>query len=103
MDRLDAFAVFVTVVDSGSLAAAARSLGRSAPTVTRVVAGLEKQLGVVLLDRNSRRCRPTETGVRLADDARAVLAAYQEATGTATGDATEARGRVRITAPLVFG
>jgi hypothetical protein len=36
MDRLDAMAMFVTAVDEGSLAAAARKLGRSAPSLARV-------------------------------------------------------------------
>lgn len=95
--------MFVAVVDAGSFAAAARMLSRSPPTVTRVVADLERRLGVTLLDRNSRRCRPTETGARLVDDARGLLTAYEDAASTASGEATEARGRVRITAPLVFG
>jgi len=41
MDRLDELAVFVAVLDAGSLAGAARRLGRSPAAVTRVLAALE--------------------------------------------------------------
>lgn len=53
MDRIDAMRVFVAALDAGSLAAAARRLGRSPATVTRAVAFLEGHVGVrlLLLDR----------------------------------------------------
>ncbi len=40
MDRLDELSVFVAILDTGSLAGAARRLRRSPPAVTRALAGL---------------------------------------------------------------
>jgi DNA-binding transcriptional LysR family regulator len=54
MDRLDELAVLVTIVDEGSLAAAARRLRRSSPSITRVLAVLEERAGARLLERISR-------------------------------------------------
>ena len=45
MDRLEAMSIFVAVVEAGSLAAAARRLGRSPASVTRAVATLEAGAG----------------------------------------------------------
>lgn len=101
MDRLDELAIFVAILDEGSLAAAGRKLRRSPPAVTRALAVLEERVGARLLERTTRRSRPTEAGRRLADHARGVLAGYGEAVReVATGPV---RGVLRVTAPLVFG
>jgi DNA-binding transcriptional LysR family regulator len=101
MDRLDELAVFVAILDAGSLAVAARRSRRSAPSVTRALAMLEARLGVRLIERTTRRLTPTEAGQRLSADARRALAAY----GDALRPSAEAapRGMLRITAPLIFG
>ena len=101
MDRLDEFAIFIRIVEEGSLVRAARRLRRSPPAVTRALAALEDRLGVRLVDRTTRRLAPTEAGRALYDRARAVVADYEAA---ATG-AREApvRGLLRITAPVQFG
>ena len=46
MDRLDELAIFVRIVEEGSLARAAARLRRSPPAVTRALAALEDRLGV---------------------------------------------------------
>ncbi len=102
MDRLDELATFLAILDSGSLAAAARQLRRSAPAVTRSLTALEDRLGVRLLERTTRRLAATEAGRQLAANARSVLAGYAEAMREAEPDTTP-RGTLRITAPVVFG
>lgn len=101
MDRLDELAILVAILDEGSLAAAGRKLRRSPPAVTRALAVLEDRVGARLLERTTRRSRPTEAGKRLADQARQVLAGYGEAVREAA--AAPVRGVLRVTAPLVFG
>jgi DNA-binding transcriptional LysR family regulator len=101
MDRLDELSVFLAVLDAGGLAAAARSLGRSPPAVTRILAALEARIGERLIERTTRKLAPTEAGRRLAEDARRVLAAYDAA--LFREDAEELKGSLRVTAPLVFG
>jgi len=101
MDRLDELAVFVAVLDAGSLAGAARRLGRSPAAVTRVLAALEGRIGSRLVERTTRRLAVTEAGRRLADEARGVLAAYDTAIAREADGAL--RGTLRISAPLVFG
>lgn len=102
-DRLRELRTLVAIVDTGNLASAARRLARSAASVTRDLSDLEKRLGTGLIDRSTRSCRPTRIGLRLADDARQVLASYEEAIGQAGGQDATPRGLVRLTAPITFG
>ncbi|MES3023276.1 MAG: LysR family transcriptional regulator [Pseudomonadota bacterium] len=101
MDRLDEFDVFIAILDAGSLAGAARKLRRSAPAITRSLAALEQRIGVRLVERTTRRLAPTDAGKRLGEQARAVLAAYDEAVREDAG--APLRGLLRVTAPTVFG
>jgi DNA-binding transcriptional LysR family regulator len=103
MDRLEELRLFLAVLDAGSLVAGGRRLGHSPPAVTRALALMEERVGVRLLERSTRRSRPTEAGLRLAAQARQVLADYEAAMVEAAGEATAPRGRLRIAAPLVFG
>ncbi|WP_413737040.1 LysR family transcriptional regulator [Sodalis sp. RH21] len=101
MDRLDEMAIFVAVLQYGSLAEAARKLHRSPPAITRAIASLEHRFGARLVERTTRSLAPTEAGARLAERARALLSQYQEAVGDAAE--TQLGGLLRITAPVQFG
>ena len=101
MDRLDELLVFVAILDAGSLNGAARRLRRSPPAVTRALAALEDRVGLRLVERTTRRLAPTDAGLRLAEMARRVLADYDDA--VREEDGAPLRGKLRITAPHVFG
>jgi DNA-binding transcriptional LysR family regulator len=102
VDRLDELTIFAAIVETGSLAAAARKLRRSPPAVTRILAALEARVATRLVERTTRRLSLTEAGRRLAPQAAAVLAAYDEATQDIAADQSPA-GLLRVTAPMVFG
>ncbi|MGZ5278470.1 MAG: LysR family transcriptional regulator, partial [Pseudobdellovibrionaceae bacterium] len=59
---LDAIAVFVKVVESGSFSAAARLLKMPKTTVSAKIAALEKRLGATLIQRTTRKLNVTEAG-----------------------------------------
>ncbi len=101
MDRLDELAIFLKIVEEGSLARAAQRLRRSPPAVTRALAALEDRMGIRLVDRTTRRLAPTEAGRMLIERARTVLGEYEAATA-GTGQAP-VRGVLRIAAPVQFG
>jgi DNA-binding transcriptional LysR family regulator len=103
MDRLDAMQVFVAVLDCGSLAGAARRLGRSPAAVTRAVAFLERRLGARLLHRTTRVVKATAAGERFAAASRRILAELDAAAAEAAGETTAPRGQLVVAAPLVFG
>jgi DNA-binding transcriptional LysR family regulator len=101
LDRLDELAIFVAIIDSGSLAGAARLLRRSRPAVTRALAALEARAGARLIARTTRQLMATEAGRELAASARNILAEYDASLSGVTG--APMRGLLRITAPLAFG
>jgi DNA-binding transcriptional LysR family regulator len=101
MDRLDELTIFVSIIDAGSLAGAARRLRRSAPAVTRALTALEERVGARLIERTTRRLTPTDAGRELAAQARRLIADYETAVSGAA--AAEPHGLLRITAPRVFG
>ncbi|WP_343667880.1 LysR family transcriptional regulator [Paraburkholderia heleia] len=70
---LDQLKVFLTVVETGSFAAAARRLSRATSAISYTIATLETQLGVPLFDRESTR-KPTltEAGMAVLSEARTV-------------------------------
>lgn len=95
--------MFVAVVDASGFAGAARKLNISPPAVTRAINELEAHLGVRLLTRTTRIVRVTESGARYADDCRQILAQLAEADESVAGMQRTARGRLTITAPVLFG
>ena len=70
--------LFVAVVDSGSLGAAARSVGMAQPNASRAIAELEATLQTHLLDRRPSGSVPTPFGLSLAAHAREVLDAARD-------------------------
>lgn len=103
MDRLQLINIFVTVVDTGGFAGAARKLNVSPPVVTRAINELEAHLGVRLLTRTTRVVRVTEAGARYAEDCRLILAQLTEADEAVGGLHAAPRGRLTVTAPVGFG
>ncbi len=70
---LDQLRVFLTVVEVGSFAGAARRLGRATSVISYSIANLEAQLGVLLFDREStRKPQLTEAGRAVLSEARTV-------------------------------
>ena len=103
MDKLQAMHTFVTIVDRGSLTAAAGELGKSLPTVVRTLAALEEALNARLLARTTRRIALTEEGRRYLERCRRVLAEVREAEDELVAGRSEPEGAVSITAPALFG
>src|SRR5262245_60092818 len=70
---LDQLRVFLTVVDVGSFAGAARRLGRATSVISYSIGNLEAQLGVSLFDRKStRKPQLTQAGRGVASEARTI-------------------------------
>ncbi len=101
MDRLDAMTLFVTAVEEGSLAAAARRHGRSPAAVTRAIALLERHAGESLLLRSTRKLSLTTAGDQHLSIWREVLAKLREI--EPEDGAAPLGGSIVLTAPELFG
>src|SRR3954470_4263134 len=103
MDKLGAMKTFVRIVDAGSLTRAADSLDTSLPTVVRTLAALERELGVSLLKRTTRRIHLTDEGSQYLGRCRDILAATQEAEDILVARRSEPVGKLSVTASVAFG
>jgi DNA-binding transcriptional LysR family regulator len=101
-DRLQELTVFVRTAESGSFSKAARELGLSQPSVSRIIGELESRLGVKLLLRTTRSITVTDAGALFLTRARDVLADIEDAEDAARG-VDSLRGTLRITMPIVYG
>ncbi len=91
-------AVFLAVLDAGSLVAAADQLGVSQPTVGRRLAALEARLSVTLFSRAGRRLVPTDVALRIEEGARRMAREMHAIHRGIAGEATSLRGQVTISA-----
>lgn len=103
MDRFHLINVFVAVVDTHGFAGAARKLNMSPPAVTRAINELETHLGLRLLTRTTRTVRVTDAGERYVQDCKRILAEMLEADESVSGMHASPKGRLTITAPVLFG
>ncbi|MFL9923895.1 LysR family transcriptional regulator [Herbaspirillum lusitanum] len=102
MDRLTAMQVFVTVVDCGSLSAAAQQLDLSRPVVSRYVAELEEWVGKRLLHRTTRRLSLTPAGTDILPRCRQMLEYSEDLRNTVAEPLDAPRGLLRITSSTSF-
>ena len=102
MDRYQAMATFVRVVETGSFSAAARQLNVGQPAVSKTIAQLENRLQVSLLVRSTHGLAPTEAGQRFFERARAAIAEADEAELAARGAGAGLSGRLRFSAATTF-
>ena len=70
MDTLRAMRTFVRTLELGSLSAAAREIGTTQPTVSKLLAQLEQHLAVRLFQRSTRGLSPTDQGRQFYLDAK---------------------------------
>ncbi|MGW0082221.1 LysR family transcriptional regulator [Streptomyces sp. NPDC003393] len=91
---------FVAVVEEGGMSAAARRLHVSQSALSQTVSALEREHGVRLLDRSSTGVRPTDTGLVLLAEVRAVLARYDQAQAVMAARTTRSQTALRIGIPL---
>lgn len=103
MDKLQAMQAFVKIVDGGSLTAAAEALEVSQPSMVRTLAALERDLGVRLLNRTTRRMALTDEGREYYERCRVILSAVEEAQASLSARRTAPSGKLRITASVPFG
>jgi DNA-binding transcriptional LysR family regulator len=103
VDKLRAMEVFTRIVDAGSLTAAAAGSDLSLPSVVRMLASLEAALDVRLLNRTTRRISLTDEGREYYARCKRVLAEIDEAEAALSARRASPRGRLRLTAPVMFG
>ncbi|MEL7026905.1 MAG: LysR family transcriptional regulator, partial [Pseudomonadota bacterium] len=91
---------FVAVFETGSLSAAARSLGLTQPTIGRQIAAMEEALGLDLFHRKHRGMEPTAAALDLLSAGKAMRDAAGALELAAAGSSSNPVGTVRITSSV---
>jgi DNA-binding transcriptional LysR family regulator len=95
---VEALIAFAAVIDGGSFSAAAARLGQTPSGVSRTISRLERQLGMTLIHRTTRRLDLTEEGAWLLGRARTVLAELANTEAEAGARRSQPAGLVRVNA-----
>ena len=101
--NLNRLAVFVAVIEAGSLTAAADRLGIAKTMVSTHMQRLEAEVGASLLVRTTRRISVTEAGRTFYEASRQILSIANEALQAAGDDGGALRGTLRVATPVDYG
>jgi len=102
--RSDDLTILLAVVDNGGFSAAADMLDIQVARVSRAVSKIEKQLGVSILNRTTRRLELTDEGQQFVHSVRQGLLQLQQAEEdlVSRGDLPKGRLRVDAASPFIF-
>lgn len=103
MDRLFSLAVFVSAIEEGSIAAAARRHGLSPVMAGRYLTALEDALPARLVQRSTRHLALTDAGMLYFPRCKRILEELEEANHEAAATQNTPRGTLRVAAPVTFG
>ena len=98
--ELSRLRVFVSVAEAGSFTAAAERLGMTKSAVSQGLASLERELGVQLVQRSTRRLAITQAGDAFLTDCRALLVHAGQVVERARGRQGELSGLLRLTSSI---
>lgn len=102
MEDLRRMAVYATVVEQRSMSGAARLLGMSTSAVSQQVRQLERDNGVTLMHRSTRKLTLTPAGEQFYEGCAAMLAAARRAQQQLTHSRDAPSGELRLSAPVGF-
>jgi DNA-binding transcriptional LysR family regulator len=103
MDKLSSLRAFVKVVELSSFSEAGRKLRLSRSAISKYIADLERDLGVQLIHRTTRRVSPTESGQVYFERTLSALAELDAADQAVAHLQSTPRGLLRVNAPMSFG
>ncbi|MGS0891584.1 LysR substrate-binding domain-containing protein [Burkholderia stagnalis] len=103
MDALRSMRLFARAVELGNFSAVAREARIGQPTISKIVAALERELGVRLLERSTTSLAPTDEGRRFYERCKRVLDEYADAVADVRGQTQRPVGKLIVNAPMGLG
>ena len=101
--NLNRLVVFVAVVETGSITAAAKRLGLAKTMVSTHMQRLEAEIGSNLLVRTTRRLHLTEAGTQFYEACQKILHDTEAAIAQANSNTRQLRGKLRISVSIDYG
>lgn len=103
MDRFSGMRIFVSIVEAGSITAAAERLNLAKSAVSRGLAELEAHLGAALIQRTTRRLNLTDSGRAYYERCLGILSDVAEAESAVSQSHGALKGHLKVALPLSFG
>ena len=103
MDISAQMLIFATVVERGSISAAARSIGQTPSAVSKQIALLEDQVHYRLLNRTRTGVSPTQEGQEFYEKCKAMADKFKEAEAMIHNLDGIPRGNLKIASTVAFG
>lgn len=103
MDISAQMLIFATVVEQGSISAAARSMGQTPSAVSKQIGLLEDQVHYRLLNRTRTGVSPTQEGQDFYEKCRAMADKFKEAEALIQNMDGIPRGKLKIACTVAFG
>ncbi len=100
--RSDELQVFVSVIEKGSISAAAEHMGQTPSGISRTLARLEAKLETTLINRTTRRMDLTEEGKFFLERARQILEQMEDLEEHLSLSRQRPSGRLRVNAASPF-
>lgn len=103
MGQLEDMAMFVRIVEAGSITKAAEQLNIAKSAVSRRLKELETRLGSQLISRTTRQSNLTQAGEQYYQRVSNILNEVDALNEASSGTPTRIEGTLKMTAPLSFG
>lgn len=103
MDKLKLLSIFTKVAEQGGFSQAASTLGQTPSTVSKAIARLESNLGVTLLDRNTRHIRLTQAGEDYYRVSKSLLKDLEDCEQALQARNNRPNGVLKINLPTAYG
>lgn len=103
MDKLNSLEIFHCVVENGSYAGAAKSLGASPSTISKAISRLEENLNIKLIHRDSRKLNLTEAGEAYFEKSKVLLQELSDLEQNLTHGMSVGTGKLKINLPVSYG
>lgn len=103
MDKLRAMQLFARLAELGSFTRVAEQTGVTKSMISKEITKLEESLGARLLHRSTRNLQLTHVGQGYLQRTRSLLAQLEEADAYVKDMQQEAKGKLKINAPMALG
>ena len=101
--NIESLELFIEVMHKRSFTEIAKARGIAPSSVSRMITSLESEIGIRLFQRTTRKVEPTEAGLLYFERISLVLDELSAARLIATDLSNTPKGKLRVTAPTVFG
>ena len=103
MDRLSAMTAFIRCVERGSFSAVAREMNMTQPTVSKLIASLERRLAGKLFARSTRQLALTAEGQHFYERCRTIVDAVESAEASFKTGREQIAGTLHVATSVGFG